>query len=125
MDYAKRKTGQYAAAKAFLQVGVAVPTGAAMARDSSTALVQYLQVEFPGTRVYESTREAEEWPLMRCFRIEDRRNTHLLIVASELFAAKSDAKLRELLEESDVADYLFRAEGSPVLLTETGPSVVE
>ena len=96
-----------------------------MARDSSTALIQYLQVEFPGVRVYESTRETEEWFLMRCFRIEDRRNTHLLIVASELFTTKSDAQLRELLDDNDLTDYLFRAQGSPVLLTENGLSVVE
>jgi len=96
-----------------------------MALDSTSALIRYLETEFPGARVRESTQEAEEWPLMRCFRVGDGRNTYLLIVASKLFATRSDHQMRDLLEAGEVAEYLFRARGSPVLLTENGLSVVE
>ena len=62
---------------------------------------------------------------MRCFRVKDERSTHVLIVASTLLATRTDPQLRELLNDIDLADYLFRAEGSPVLLMENGLSVVE
>ena len=95
-----------------------------MAHDSSTALIEYLRGAFPGTRVYESTDEAEEWPLMRCFRIKDGRTTYLLVVASKLFATKSDEQLWGLLDESDLPEFLSRAGGAPVLLTENGLDLV-
>jgi hypothetical protein len=96
-----------------------------MALDSSSVLIRYLETEFPGARVRESTHEAEEWPLMRCFRVNDGRTPHLLIVASRLFATRSDVQMRDFLEDHGVAGYLFRARGSPVLLTEGGLSLVE
>ena len=96
-----------------------------MALDSSSVLIRYLETEFPGARVRESTREADEWPLMRCFRVTDGRNTHLLIVASTLFATRSDGQMRGFLEDHRVADYLFRARESPVLLTEGGLSLAD
>jgi len=96
-----------------------------MALDSSKALIDYLLEEFPGARVYESTREADEWPLMRCFRVKDRRIAHFLVTSSILFATRSEAELREWLDGIDLADYLFRAKGAPVLLSDDGPRVVE
>lgn len=95
-----------------------------MADDSSRALIDYLREEFPGTRVEESAHRAAEWPLERCFCVKDGRNTHLLIVESMLFATLTNLEMLALLEAFDVADFLFRARGSPVSLTEDGPRVV-
>ena len=82
-----------------------------MALDSSKTLMYYLQEEFPGARVYESTREADEWSLMRCFRVKDRRTGHLVVASSILFATRSEAELREWLDAIDLADYLFSRPG--------------
>jgi hypothetical protein len=95
-----------------------------MAHGSSAALIEYLEEEFPGAKVSESTKDAEEWSLMRCFRVDDGRNSHLLVVSTVLLGNRSRGQLRELLDDTNVADVLFRARGLPVLLTETGPSVV-
>lgn len=96
-----------------------------MKLDCSDALIEYLEIEFPGARVRESTSECEKRPLMRCFRVEDGKNRHLLVVASSLLATRTDDELRGLLDDADAADHLFRARGSPVLLTEDGPRLVE
>ena len=48
-----------------------------------------------------------------------------LVASSVLFATRSEAELREWLDGIDLADYLFRAQGAPVLLSEEGPRVVD
>ena len=96
-----------------------------MGLDSSKTLIEYLEETFPGARVYESTREADEWPLMRCFRVKDGRPAHLVVASSILFATRSEAELREWLDDIELADYLVRAQGAPVLLSEAGPRLVE
>jgi hypothetical protein len=95
-----------------------------MGLDSSKTLIEYLQESFPGARVYESTREADEWPLMRCFRVKDGRQ-RLVVASSILFATRSEAELREWLDDIELADYLIRAQGAPVVLSEDGPRLVE
>jgi hypothetical protein len=96
-----------------------------MGLDSSKILIEYLQESFPGARVYESTREADEWPLKRCFRVKDGRPAQLVVASSILFATRSEVELREWLDDIELADYMVRAQGAPVLLSEDGPRLVE
>ena len=48
-----------------------------------------------------------------------------LVVGSILFATRSEAELRDWLDAIDLAGFLFRAQGVPVILREDGPRLVE